>query len=238
LPDGPQTWLGAWLLNNTAEDAFRTPATYYGERGIDTVFDGVNSVAVGVPNYVVDPDVQDREHQLRREMGKLFERDPEAATGHTSTDPEAFYEQCLEMAMVRTARVRRALRGGRYELVFGYTSGLDLIGHVAHDRPALQERAYAELDDFVGELRADLGPDDDLLLVSDHGLQDGLHTETAMVSATDPALVEEIESVLDVRAAIESALTRGAHEPVGRSAPSSRGSSSEVREHLEGLGYM
>jgi hypothetical protein len=66
LPDGLQTWLGAWLLNNTAWDAFRTLASYYGERSIDTVFDGVKSVAFGVRNYVVDPDALDREHQLRR----------------------------------------------------------------------------------------------------------------------------------------------------------------------------
>lgn len=239
LPSGIQTRLGAWLLNNTDQDAFRTPATYYAEQSLETVFDDIKSLAIGVPNYVIDPDSEDREHQLRREMGELFERDPEAAAGHVSADSEAFYEQCMEMVMVRVARVRRALRGGRYELVFGYTSGVDLIGHIAHDRPALQERAYDEINDFISELHADLNPDDELLLVSDHGLQDGLHTETAMVAATDPELIESIESVLDVRAAVESALTGGIHVPANPS-DAKRASATEdaVQEHLEDLGYM
>jgi predicted AlkP superfamily phosphohydrolase/phosphomutase len=237
VPDGLQTRLGAWLLTNTDADAFRVPATYYAEEGIETVFDGREATAIGVPNYVVDPDTEDREHQLRRQMGELFERDPGATGGHRSADPVAFYEQCLEMAMIRIARTRRALRSREYELVFGYTSGLDLIGHVSHSRPELQAGAYDELDEFVGELRDDLG-DDELLLVSDHGLQDGLHTEEAMVAGTDPGTVERIESVLDVYDAVEAALAGGAHVPEPRWDDEGAGDSEAVREQLEDLGYM
>lgn len=238
LPDSVQTQLGALLLNRTDEDAFRTPASYYADNDLSTVFDAYESKAIGIPNYVVDGDSEDREHQLRRDMGELFERDPSAEGGHTSADPVAFYEQCLEMTMIRTARVRRALRGQQYELVFGYTSGLDLVGHVSYDRPALQQRAYEELNDFVGELRSDLGEDDELLLVSDHGLQDGLHTERAMIAATDPALIAEVASVLDVRAAIESELDRQDHTPADRTDDTELGDSDAVREQLEDLGYM
>ncbi|WP_254840527.1 alkaline phosphatase family protein [Natronomonas marina] len=239
VPDGLQTRLGAWLLTNTDADAFRVPATYYAEEGIETVFDGREATAIGVPNYVVDPDTEDREHQLRRQMGELFERDPGATGGHRSADPVAFYEQCLEMAMIRIARTRRALRSREYELVFGYTSGLDLIGHVSHSRPELQAGAYDELDEFVGELRGDLGDDDELLLVSDHGLQDGLHTEEAMVAGTDPGTVERIESVLDVSDAVDAALADGAHVPEPRwDDDEGAGDSEAVREQLEDLGYM
>lgn len=238
LPDSVQTQLGALLLNRTDEDAFRMAASYYADNGLSTVFDGRDSKAIGIPNYVVDADSEDREHQLRREMGELFERDPEAKGGHTSADPVGFYEQCLEMTMIRTARVRRALRGQRYELVFGYTSGLDLVGHVSYDRPALQQRAYEELNDFVGELRGDLAEDDELVLVSDHGLQDGLHTEEAMIAATDPAIIEGVTSVLDVREAIETELDTHDHTPRSREEDAELGDSSEVREQLEDLGYM
>ena len=240
LPDGLQTRLGAWVLTNTEADAFRAPATYYSDHGIETVFDGREATAIGVPNYVVDPDSEDREHRLRRQMGELFERDPEATGGHRSADPVAFYEQCLEMAMVRIARTRRALRSREHELVFGYTSGLDLVGHVSHARPELQAGAYDELDEFVGELRGDLRADDDLLLVSDHGLQDGLHTETAMVAGTDPATVERIDSVLDVADAIDAALSDGAHVPEPRwtGGPDGGADSAAVRRQLEDLGYM
>jgi hypothetical protein len=239
IPDGLQTRLGAWLLTNTGADAFRVPATYYADNDIETVFDGRDATAIGVPNYVVDPDAEDREHRLRRRMGDLFERDPDATGGHRSADPVAFYEQCLEMAMIRIARVRRALRSREHELVFGYTSGLDLVGHISHSRPELQAGAYGELEEFVGELRGDLGPQDDLLLVSDHGLQDGLHTDRAMVAGTDPDTVERVESVLDVAAAIDAVLADGAHVPEPRWADGDRtGHSDAVRAQLEDLGYM
>jgi predicted AlkP superfamily pyrophosphatase or phosphodiesterase len=239
IPDDLQTRLGAWLLTKTSADAFRTPATYYEDNGLRTVFDGRESKAIGVPNYVVDPETEDREHQLRRHMGELFERDPDAKGGHRSADPVAFYEQCLEMAMIRVARVRRALRSREYELVFGYTSGLDLIGHVSHSRPELRDGAYTELNEFVGELRSDLKDGDELLLVSDHGLQDGLHTDEAMVAGTDSETVDSINSVTDVRSAIDDALSRHNHRPEPRWQDGGDENHSEaVREQLEDLGYM
>jgi predicted AlkP superfamily pyrophosphatase or phosphodiesterase len=238
LPNSIQTQLGALLLNRTSEDAFRTPASYYEDNGLTTVFDDRTAKAIGIPNYVVDPDSEDREHQLRGDMGDLFERDPGSKGGHASADPSAFYEQCLEMTIIRTARIRRALRSRQYELVFGYTSGLDLIGHVSYDRPALQERAYQELNDFVGELYNDLSDEDELVLVSDHGLQDGLHTDKAMIAATDPAFADHVSSVLDVREAVEDELRTNDHTPTPRTERTDAGDSEEVRQQLEDLGYM
>jgi predicted AlkP superfamily pyrophosphatase or phosphodiesterase len=238
LPDTLQTKVGAWLLTNTEADAFRTPASYYTNNGLSTLFDGRDAAAIGVPNYVVEPDSEDREHRLRRSMGDLFERDPEATGGHTSSNPDEFYEQCLEMSMIRIARTRRKLRSDRYELVFGYTSGLDLVGHVTYDLPELQARAYDELDDFVGELASDLEEDDDLLVVSDHGLQDGVHTHPAMVAGTDPAMVEAIESVLDVRAAVETALDERDHRGSAEDHEFDRAGAQDVKEQLQDLGYM
>jgi len=238
LPKGIQTRLGGWLLTNTDADAFRTPATYYADNGIETVFDNCESAAIGIPNYVVDPDTEDREHQLRRHMGDLFKRDSNATGGHRSADPVEFYEQCLEMAMIRIARTRRALRSQEYELVFGYTSGLDLIGHVSHSRPELQQGAYDELNEFVGELRGDLREEDELILVSDHGLQDGLHTEEAMIASTITDL-EDIESVVDVRAQLEEILSNNKYTTHERWEDSADNDSSEVvRKQLEDLGYM
>jgi len=240
LTDGARKQIGAWLLNNTDEDQFRTPSTYYTERDIDTVFDGRESRAIGIPNYVADPDDEDREHELRKSMGELFERDPDEKGGHTSEDPYEFYELCMEMSMVRIARIRRALRGGQYELVFGYTSGLDLIGHVSYDLPELQGSAYDEMDDFVSEIRDDLGEGDELLLVSDHGLQDGVHTHEAMVAGTDEEMVDSIDSVVDVRRSIEDELEKKDHTPSERKMDDEHDSEKEqeVREQLEDLGYM
>ena len=243
LPKQVQVKLGAWLLDNTEEGNFRAPATYYEENGIATVFDGATSKPIGVPNYVVDPDEEDREHELRKNMGDLFQLDvdDQSEHRHVTSDPGEFYERAMEMSMIRITRVRRAQRGKRYELVFGYTSGLDLIGHVSYAEPGLQRRAYEELDDFVGELRDDLDEGDELLLVSDHGLQEGEHTEEAVVSATSERLIQDIDSVLDVKAAIEAELRRTDHEPAGKESMDPIGAGEkgqEVKEHLEDLGYM
>lgn len=242
LSDSIQSKLGAWLLNRTSEDAFRIPASYYEENSLSTVFDGYESQAIGVPNYVVDSDSKDREHELRRSLGDLFERDPGAKTGHTSADVEEFYDYCMEMVMIRTARIRNALRSRRFELVFGYTSGLDLIGHVSHDRPAVQQRAYEEVNQFVGELAADLTEDDVLILVSDHGLQDGMHTDEAMIAASQGSVLDEVEDLCDVRTAIESELNRHRHRPKGRTFGDDEAGAGDhedaVKEQLEELGYM
>lgn len=240
LPDSIQSKIGAWLLDNTETDAFRMPATYYRRNGISTMFDDTASRAIGVPNYVTDRDEYDHEHLLRLDMGELFERDQSAPGGHRSADPAEFYEQCMEMAMVRIARVRRALRSHDYELVFGYTSALDLIGHVSYDRPDLQRRAYDEADEFVAELASDLDATDELVLLSDHGLQDGLHTEQAMVAATDPGILERIDSVVDVRDAVEYELERRDHVPEtdDHAATGVSDQGNRVKEQLEDLGYL
>ena len=240
LPDTLQTRIGAWLLNSTEQDAFREAASYYKKEGLETVFDGCESKAIGVPNYVVEPKDKDREHELRKNMGEMFKRDVEEKGGHSSADPGSFYELCMEMSMVRIARTRRALRSRNYELVFGYTSGLDLIGHVSYDLPELQKRAYDEMDDFVGELRDDLAEDDELLLVSDHGLQEGVHTHEAMVAGTNPDTIDSIDSVVDVKEAIDNSLNDGRHEPNGDGIrqTSDREDQQKVKEQLEDLGYM
>lgn len=243
LPKPVQVKLGAWLLSNTDEGNFRAPSNYYKNNGLATVFDEAVSKPIGIPNYVVDPDEADREHELRKNMGDLFQLDVDDETDHRhiTTDPGEFYELCMEMSMVRIARGRRALRGRSFELVFSYTSGLDLIGHVAYAEPGLQRRAYEELDDFVGEVRSDLEAGDELLLVSDHGLQEGEHTDEAVVTSTSDDLVGDIDSVLDVKRAIEAELERHDHEPAGKEPMQPIGSGEkgqEVKEHLEDLGYM
>lgn len=242
LPDAVQTKLGAWVLNKTSEDAFRTPASYYEDQGLSTVFDDRDARAIGVPNYVVEADSKDREHDLRQSLGDLFERDPGAETGHTSENVEKFYDHCIEMMMIRTARIRSALRSRRYELVFGYTSALDLIGHVSHNRPAVQQRAYEEVDQFVGELIGDFTDDDVLILVSDHGLQDGMHTDEAMIAASEGDIIEDVEDLCDVREAIESELHRRRHRPSGGNfGDEDRGYGEQaavVKEQLEELGYL
>jgi hypothetical protein len=84
----------------------------------------------------------------------------------------------------------------------------------------------------------DLSDEDELVLVSDHGLQDGLHTDKAMIAATDPAFADHVSSVLDVREAVEDELRTNDHTPTPRTERTDAGDSEEVRQQLEDLGYM
>jgi predicted AlkP superfamily pyrophosphatase or phosphodiesterase len=238
LPGDLRTRIGAWLLTNTTEDAFRTRSRYYEENNLETLFDGPNRLAIGVPNYVTSSDRDDREHELRSTMGALFQRDSDAVGGHKTADLNEFYEQCMEMVMTRIMRARRGLRSHRHSLVFSYTSGLDLIGHVAYGSPEVSRAAYHELNDFVGDLRGDLEPDDLLLLVSDHGLQKGVHTSSAMISSSDPAVLNGVDSVVDVREAIEAELREGNHRPTGQYQWDFDAGGNEVEDQLESLGYL
>lgn len=243
LPQTVRRRAGKLLENYTDESAFRTPVSYYRKHDLSTVFDGRDAAPIGIPNYVVDPSEKDREHFLRSNMGDLFGQDKsiEGGRGHTTSDPHEFYQRCMEMSMVRLARSRRALRSRDYELVFGYTSSLDLLGHLSYSYPQLQDQAYDEMDDLVGDLVEDLSDDDELLIVSDHGLQDGVHTEKAVISSTDPSLIDDIQSVADIRSAIERELERTDHG-LARSPLdidlSAESDSDEIKDHLADLGYI
>jgi hypothetical protein len=76
------------------------------------------------------------------------------------------------------------------------------------------------------------------VLVSDHGLQDGLHTEAAMVAATDPGVVDAVDGVRDVRAAVADLLDDGEHAPETGGDREEGLDSEAVREQLEDLGYV
>lgn len=111
---------------------------------------------------------------------------------------------------------------------------LDHMGHVYADRPdALRER-YEVVDSFVGWLRHRV---DDLLIVSDHGMQvsvlsddePGVHSWRALVSST---LDDDLPaSVRDVAAWVRS-------QTAEEGTSESRGSVDAPTKHLEDLGYL
>jgi predicted AlkP superfamily pyrophosphatase or phosphodiesterase len=240
IPSKIQRWVGNWILNNTKQDAFRTSVEYYEKNNISTLFDSFQSKPIGIPNYVTDKSTEDRENQLRSSLAGLFERDADTTGGHKSSDPEAFYELCMEMSMIRIARVRRALRSSNYELVFGYTSGLDLIGHVSYDDPKLQRQAYKELDEFVFEVLGDLDDNDELVIISDHGLQDGKHTDMAFISSTTKSITKNVNSVTDFYDAVIKELSNNKHSVDNgqRLNRSGNEGAEDVKQQLEDLGYM
>ncbi|MFC4438915.1 MULTISPECIES: alkaline phosphatase family protein [Natrialbaceae] len=116
-----------------------------------------------------------------------------------------------------------------------HTHGLDHLGHVYAKRPQRLREGYELIDTLVGQLR-DLA--DELVIVSDHGMQQtltddpepGVHSWHAMVSTTMEGDLPD--SVFDVRPWIEARLgseSRTENDAATIDAPA---------EHLRDLGYL
>lgn len=95
----------------------------------------------------------------------------------------------------------------------GNTSGRNLIGHASYDTPPLQDRAYNEMDNFVCEQRSDRSEEDKLSLISDHGFENGVHTNKAYVSSNHQEFVESVNPVPDFYGAVNVGFERTDHVP-------------------------
>lgn len=119
-------------------------------------------------------------------------------------------------------------------VVGAHVHALDAVGHAyTRDREAM-ERMYRRVELAVEELRAALGDDDDLLLLSDHGIcaefmgddTSHVHSWRAFVSSTADDVPAHALDVLDW---------------VDAHAPTHRGDAGGVavdRQQLENLGYI
>jgi hypothetical protein len=97
------------------------------------------------------------------------------------------------------------------ELAATHVHVIDVLGHLyAEDRDKYRE-VYEKIDRWVGDLRATLGPDDELLILSDHGMEaawiegdenPGSHSWRAIASTTIDD--EPPDNALDVREWVEA----------------------------------
>lgn len=82
---------------------------------------------------------------------------------------------------------------------------LDMCGHIYRHDEERYRRVYKRVNDWVADLRDCLGPQDDLLLLSDHGIhtswdssstEPGRHSERAMAATTiDTELFDDVRDV-------------------------------------------
>lgn len=113
---------------------------------------------------------------------------------------------------------------------------LDMCGHIYRMDESRYRQTYERVGEWVGHLREQLGPDDELLLVSDHGIhtswdgtsvEPGRHSERAMAATTmDKPLFDDVH---DAREWIEEATDDVAVATDDVDIPT---------EQLEDLGYI
>lgn len=115
-------------------------------------------------------------------------------------DLERFTRREYEMFEVMANGFHR----GAFEVVAIYTRVLDVMSHIG--RPQEENDFY----DRISRLTSDLVHDqqragEEVMVISDHGIIDGFHTDSAYMGATFPF---EAESILDVRRVIEEVIDR------------------------------
>lgn len=234
LPQSAVTWLGARLRERGAAlDALEPD--YYADEGVETVFDRVDGQAISIPNYYTD---HDQRHALDSNRDRVWaelsvDRSPENAVRPT-VDAATVYDVLGRELGQRLGQTLQAIQRGE-PLVWTWFGALDTVGHMNPAVDAPLQRDWYQTAAAVTETIVEFAPADATVLsVSDHGLQDGKHTEYATLCSDSAAPVREIASVLDVAPwLIDEA-------PTGRRGPASSDATdvSEVQEQLADLGYV
>lgn len=109
-------------------------------------------------------------------------------------------DEMSEETMIREAYTEAASKFGwvkealnhDVELAATHIHVLDILGHLYADDEERYREVYADVDEWVGEVRDALGPEDELLILSDHGMEatwlddeePGSHSWRAIASTT------------------------------------------------------
>lgn len=252
VPEGVRARIGRYLRSHGAELDVKD-AAYYADHEIATAFDDRRALPLAIPNYRTPIDeeldlVFDRGAQLGQYL--RIERAPDGTTRHLPRIPIHRLEQRLVAEAQKKIGVVRAAIQREYDIVFVWLGYLDTVGHLdpVVAESGWQRRAYALAAEWTEGLRQALTTDDTLVCVSDHGLQAGEHTHAAFFGVDDADLAAQVESVLDVAAALDRVTPTSASEDDPAIRPPYRmgdqsdgdveGTADDVRDRLSDLGYL
>lgn len=254
VPQHIRARIGERLRERGAELAVHGPA-YYRDNGIRTVFDDRRARPITVPNYRLAQPAgggeldkpRQRQSDLLAEDGPLWEAPSKAADDISQTrlyPAHILDEQFRAKAGKRLGVVEAAMQRD-YDLVFCWFGYIDGIGHIAPlvDEAGWQRRHYEAAARDTERIRALARPEDTVLCVSDHGLQQGRHTDAAAVCGpaklvggaselTDVARI--IDDCTDSREPVDGPPVRESYRRVGSGGDQT---TAAVREHLKDLGY-
>ncbi len=200
LPEGVRL-LAALALRNMGVGLDQKDPEWYKEQGLDTIFDGYKSRSIAIPNYRTEKD-----DQIGLESGWKYEseflRVEPSISGllYRPKIPEKRLEERLTGDVGRRIEILKSCVD-RYDLVFLWIPFLDTIGHISPATDGyLQKRAYQYASSVTEKIRSTI--DGDVIVISDHGHRNGDHTHSAFFGATQPDILENIESVADIKNAV------------------------------------
>lgn len=231
IPKSIRTEIGKRLRNRGAAlDA--KPHEYYTENEIETVFETTNATALSIPNYLTGRDKRLEFDANRDALWKSLLVDRDGANGYTpAIETDRVYDLLLGEFGRRVGVTYNALQQGE-SLVFTWFGVLDTIGHIAPTMPVPIQRDLYQIVANQVQLFREMD-DVKTVCLSDHGLQNGEHTDYATV-ASDDAAIGEIDHVTDVKDWIEIQ-----HPTPGKEDTSAQTrTQDELKSQLANLGYI
>lgn len=234
LPSAIRSQIGK-ALSTAGAGIQRHGPEYYASNGIETVFDGRFSLAGGIVNYRTE---LDERLDIWTERKPLFDRHLEDTDGGLrpkdedsilNLEQEQIGECSKKIGLANWARLME------YDLAFVWLGLIDTAGHLDElTEGRFQQRAYQIAAEFTSNLRERSASGDEVICISDHGIRDGKHTESAVLAAADDYWVREIDSVLDFKNAADRRIPSSENrDSVSRIAPNAA-----VRQQLVDLQYI
>lgn len=248
IPQRVRTEIGERLRAGGAGTETIT-AEEFRKRGIPSVFEGRQSRAINIPNYLTPADERYRRGEGRLEIWRsvLSTRTDEDGGGLVY-EPEIPIPELDERLLAECTRQLgyvRAAAQRQNDIIWVWLRYLDTVGHIAPavDESGWKRRHYETAERLTCDIRDWLPDGDRVVCVSDHGLQEGHHTEEAVLATDEP--VDSVDSVCDVAPWIDG-ITPSRQPldptPVRDSFDSGEqlqdASPADVRDHLENLGYI
>lgn len=243
VPEAVRWRVGRLIRDHGATFEFES-LEYYAQHGITTVFDGRQSFPLGIPNCRSRPDVDleimvDRGAHLAAFMD--IETGPDGETIHNPSVPLGTFHHRLEADLAsKLGAVRSAYRSG-YDLIFVWLGYLDTVGHVAptvKDPEAWVRSGYDTAAAWTAFLREHTDASDTVFCVSDHGLQNGEHTEHAFAGSWPGEHASGCDHVLDVADVIEATSPRSTGLTEPHTASDRKADYDAVEGRLQDLGYL
>jgi len=200
---------------------------------VDTVFSEEDR-PISIPNHHTSYDDTHGMDANRDQLWQELDVDRTVSDGiEPQVDLQTVQDVLGEAVGRRTTHTLGAMQSGK-GLVWTWFGYLDSVGHInpALEYP-LEREAYQLAASVTQTVRRMAGDDTIVITVSDHGLQDGGHTDYATIASDTKAIVDDVSAVWDLADVIRD--INPARRVVGGDATATPG---DVTQQLEALGYV
>jgi predicted AlkP superfamily phosphohydrolase/phosphomutase len=160
----------------------RTAPSKKSYEGVGTIFsDFPNSKGISIPSYNEDEEV----FKIRRKVILAFDD-----KGMRKSVVEKIYQMDCEKV---DELCRYYLKK---DLIMAHLYSLDVVQHLFFSRPKIIRESYEKMGSLIKNIENVISKRDLFMIISDHGQEDGLHTEYGFYSANKDI---EAKSILEFR---------------------------------------